>query len=215
MFCYLLALTLYIATVNGQVPKRYVFLESASNVSVILGYDAYFICNGGLKWSFESDVGFAGREVGPHPAPSDIKKQNESIFMISTSYQLPPKHFTPTKVYTMRDDRGRLILRIDNASLLDAGTYRCHGEANIQDAFLSVHPRELFAVNRSSNLPAIPLAAGMIKFFKMFPSSHPRDVSAKTDSYILANSLVSFQFLNFYCVSLSRQFHCFNCACNL
>ncbi|KAL5104231.1 hypothetical protein TcWFU_002710 [Taenia crassiceps] len=76
----------------------------------------------------------------------------------------------------MQDDRGRLILRIDNASLSDAGNYRCHGEANSQDTFLSVHPVEHFAINRSSGLPAVPLAAGMIKFFKMFPSDRASEV---------------------------------------
>ncbi|VDD77568.1 unnamed protein product [Mesocestoides corti] len=76
----------------------------------------------------------------------------------------------------MQDGRGRLILRIDNASLSDAGHYRCHGDVNTQDAFLSVHPKEHFAVNHTNGLPAVPLAAGMLKFFRMFPSDRADEV---------------------------------------
>ncbi len=177
--CLLFVLLSKLLGVCADIPTRYAFLESASNVSVIMGHDAYFICNGGLKWTYESDGGFTGREVESHPAPSELKKDMDPVYMMNTmkpSYPMP-KYSAPTFVYTMRDDRGRLILRIDNASMQDAGNYRCHGEANFKDAFLSVHPKEHFALNRSSGLPALPLAAGMIKFFKMFPSDRASEVS--------------------------------------
>lgn len=168
--------------VYSQIPKRYVFLESAPNVSVIVGHDAYFVCNGGIRWTYESDQKNSGREVGPHPVPINFKKEVTSVYNLSPlqpSYHLSSKLNVPTSVYSMQDDRGRLILRIDNASLSDAGNYRCHGEANSQDAFLSVHPVEHFAINRSSGLPTVPLAAGMIKFFKMFPSDRASEVGQR------------------------------------
>ncbi|VDL64806.1 unnamed protein product [Hymenolepis diminuta] len=152
-----------------QIPKRYVFLESAPNVSAIVGHDTYFVCNGGIKWTYEGGMN-RGHEIGNHPAPMDFKKDTNVLYSSPSNYIISGRQINPISVYSMQDDRGRLILRIDNASLTDGGIYRCHGEVNYVDAYLSVHPPEHFAINRSSGLPTIPLAAAMIKFFRMFPS---------------------------------------------
>ncbi|KAM7533177.1 hypothetical protein Aperf_G00000120078 [Anoplocephala perfoliata] len=106
----------------------------------------------------------------------DFKKDANSLYNLRPNYILSSKQYNPTTVYSMQDDRGRLILRIDNASPSDGGIYKCHGEANSNEAYLSVHPPEHFAINRSSGLPAVPLAAGMIKFFRMFPSDRANEV---------------------------------------
>ena len=179
---FLLCLTssLFVFEVSSQIPKRFAFLESAPNVSVIVGHDAYFVCNGGIKWTYEPDRKNSAREIGAHPVSIDSKKDITSLYnlnVIKSGRHLSSNEYISTSVYTMQDDRGRLILRIDNASLSNAGTYRCQGEVNYQDAFLSVHPLEHFAINSSSGLPAIPLVAGMIKFFKMFPSDRANEVS--------------------------------------
>ncbi|KAM3171928.1 hypothetical protein ACTXT7_015594 [Hymenolepis weldensis] len=152
-----------------QIPKRYVFLESAPNVSAIAGHDTYFVCNGGIKWTYENGMN-RGHEIGNHPAPMDFKKDTNVLYNSPSNYIISGRQINPISVYSMQDDRGRLILRIDNASLTDSGIYRCHGEVNYVDAYLSIHPPEHFAINRSSGLPTIPLAAAMIKFFRMFPS---------------------------------------------
>ncbi|VDL94358.1 unnamed protein product [Schistocephalus solidus] len=75
----------------------------------------------------------------------------------------------------MRDDRGRLVLRIDNASIRDSGVYRCHGQKGSLDVFLSVHPQEHFSVGKHGQ-PIIPLAARMIKHFKMFSSDNSEKI---------------------------------------
>ncbi|KAL7055472.1 hypothetical protein AAHC03_022684 [Spirometra sp. Aus1] len=75
----------------------------------------------------------------------------------------------------MRDDRGRLVLRIDNASIRDSGVYRCHGKKDTLDVFLSVHPQEHFPTGKHG-LPIVPLAAGMIKHFKMFSSDNSEKI---------------------------------------
>nr|CDS33160.2 protein broad minded [Hymenolepis microstoma] len=87
----------------------------------------------------------------------DFKKDATMLYSSTSNYMASGRHVITTTVYSMLDDRGRLILRIDNASLADSGIY-------------SVHPPEHFVVNRSSGLPTVPLAAAIIKFFRMFPS---------------------------------------------
>lgn len=169
LFILLLTTSLSIYEIRAQIPKRYVFLESAPNVSAIAGHDTYFVCNGGNKWTYENEFG-GSREIGNHPAPIDRNNDANLPYNSPSNYIITSKHIIPTSVYSMQDDRGRLILRIDNASVADSGIYRCHGEVNYIDAYLSVHPPEHFAINRSSGLPTVPLAAGIIKFFRMFPS---------------------------------------------
>ncbi|VDP76915.1 unnamed protein product [Echinostoma caproni] len=112
-------------------------LGSPSNVTAPFGSDVQFICCGGHKWTYEADDGYASREIGPHPdAAGAPDKRPSGVPMLSTERT----GAIPTTVYTMHDDKGRLILFINNANLKDTGHYRCHGDTNSVDAFLAVSP---------------------------------------------------------------------------
>lgn len=155
------------------------YLQSAGNISTVVGHNVLFICCGGNKWTYESDTGFAGREIGEHPVssgPNDLK--SDSFMFESDSKYSPKSKHVATTVYKMRDDRGRLILRIDNASLGDSGYYRCNGKSNHVDVFLSVHPPEHFPIDKHTGLPILPSAASMIKRFVMFSSFDSQKVSS-------------------------------------
>ncbi|TPP66484.1 hypothetical protein FGIG_03619, partial [Fasciola gigantica] len=111
-------------------------LGSPSNVTAPLGSDVQFICCGGHKWTYEADDHvYASREIGPHPeAVGAPDKRPGGMLLLSTERT----GSTPTTVYTMHDDKGRLILFINNANSKDTGHYRCHGDGARVDAFLAV-----------------------------------------------------------------------------
>lgn len=95
---------------------------------------------------------------------------------LQSYYDLSSESNNPTTVFSMQDDRGWSIVRIDNACVSDSETCKCHGEANSKDVFLNVLLPEHFVFYRSGGFPTVPLTTGMIRFFTMLSSDHANEV---------------------------------------
>ncbi|CAH8571458.1 unnamed protein product [Schistosoma mattheei] len=140
-------------------------LGSASNVTAVVGSDIYFICCGGLRWTYEVEDDYTSREIGPHPyasigsskSPPDLNfddnlsPSSSSNMKDSTNLQ----NTVPTTVYTMHDDKGRLILRIDNVDVQDMGHYKCHGHTTSLDAYLVVVDKNYPEEPHNKTLPNV------------------------------------------------------------
>lgn len=153
-------------------------LGSPSNVTAPYGSDVQFICCGGHKWTYEADDGYASREIGPHPeAAGAPDKRPGGVLLLSTE----KTGSVQTTVYTMHDDKGRLILFINNANSKDTGHYRCHGDEVSVDAFLAVSSEPLIT---DGNQSVVVQKGAVIQRQVMFPSDQLNKVS-DTDNKLL------------------------------
>ncbi|CAH8616553.1 unnamed protein product [Schistosoma haematobium] len=158
-------------------------LGSASNVTAVVGSDIYFICCGGLRWTYEVEDDYTSREIGPHPyafigsskSPPDLNfddnlsSSTSSNMKDSTNLQ----NTVPTTVYTMHDDKGRLILRIDNVDVQDMGHYKCHGHTTSLDAYLVVVDKNYPEEPQNKTLPNV---GSMLLHYMMFSSDQLNNV---------------------------------------
>ncbi|RTG85394.1 uncharacterized protein DC041_0009499 [Schistosoma bovis] len=158
-------------------------LGSASNVTAVVGSDIYFICCGGLRWTYEVEDDYTSREIGPHPyasigsskSPPDLNfddnlsPSSSSNMKDSTNLQ----NTVPTTVYTMHDDKGRLILRIDNVDVQDMGHYKCHGHTTSLDAYLVVVDKNYPEEPHNKTLPNV---GSMLPHYMMFSSDQLNNV---------------------------------------
>ncbi|KAH8857890.1 broad minded [Schistosoma japonicum] len=156
-------------------------LGSASNVTAVVGSDVYFICCGGLRWTYEDENEYTSREIGPHPyaligsskSPPNMNSDNSLATSVSGSSNTNVKdsgnsqNTIPTTVYTMHDDKGRLILRIDNVDMQDMGHYKCHGQTSSLDAYLVVANKNYPEEPRNKTLPN---SGSMLPHYVMFSS---------------------------------------------
>ncbi|OON13774.1 hypothetical protein X801_10444, partial [Opisthorchis viverrini] len=146
-------------------------LGSPANVTAPLGSDIQFICCGGTRWTYENKDEYLTREIGPHPdaagAPDKISAPHLTVVNVAQETNMDTRNAVPTTVYTMHDDKGRLLLIINNADMRDMGHYRCHGPTGVQDAFLVVTP-ERYTDDQSR--PAVIEHGSLIPRHVMFSS---------------------------------------------
>ncbi|CAH8534251.1 unnamed protein product [Schistosoma turkestanicum] len=164
-------------------------LGSASNVTSVVGSDVYFICCGGLRWTYEVEDDYTSREIGSHPYASigsvklPTNNNNNNNLQSSISAMNMNSHFKdsshlqqqtiPTTVYTMHDDKGRLILRIDNVDLQDMGHYKCHGQTTSLDVYLVVVNKNYPEEPHNKTLPR---SGSMLSHYMMFSSDQLNNV---------------------------------------
>ncbi|CAL8088477.1 unnamed protein product [Calicophoron daubneyi] len=159
---------------NGQFVG--VQLAGPPNVTAPLGTDVQFICCGGYKWTYESDGGYQSREIGSHPdaAGAPEKQQPDAGILLTPELnQDKTTAKTQTTVYTMHDDKGRLILTINNAGVHDMGHYRCHGHSGEVDAFLVVTAERY---SNDSEQSTVVARGSVLKRYLMFPSNNDEQV---------------------------------------
>ncbi|CAH8574509.1 unnamed protein product [Heterobilharzia americana] len=168
-------------------------LGSSSNVTAVVGSDVYFICCGGLKWTYEAEDDYTSREIGPHPyaligsskLPSDVNLLTNAVGNSlptgisrsgasgNTKDSTNSQNTIQTTVYTMHDDKGRLILRIDNVDMQDTGHYKCHGQTSSLDAYLVVTNKNYPGEPHNKTLPQ---SGSMLPHYMMFSSDQLNNV---------------------------------------
>ncbi|KAL3314598.1 hypothetical protein Ciccas_006783 [Cichlidogyrus casuarinus] len=125
--------------------------------TVFVGFNAIFVCCGGSTWTYKSKEDSIEREISFHPSGPILDKKEKYT------------------VYSMNDDKNRLVLNIMDAKISDAGLYYCQSSDKKAEAQLIVNERAGEA-SKADKTVTPHAQAQIVKSYQAFPKS---DINTK------------------------------------